>query len=105
MERVKTIKEAQDWFLSHSTGSVIAVRERDNTEKICDLYLEAEEFLTREITTGLLGSYGEIAEEIVEAVGDMIHVSKNEKTIIKHHLIEELPEILRKVQYATSKLQ
>lgn len=40
-----------------------------------------------------------IAEKIVEAVGDMIHISENEKKIITAHLVDEIPAILLDVPF------
>ena len=45
MEKITNIKEAQNWFLSHSSGNVIAVNSKAE-EKVCNYYGEAEEFLS-----------------------------------------------------------
>lgn len=46
MDTVKTLEEAQNWFLSHSSGAVRVVK--DGEAKVCNNYLEAEEFLTQD---------------------------------------------------------
>ena len=45
MDIVSSVKEAQDWFLAHSSGEVIA-RNSLGKEKVCNFYFEAEELLT-----------------------------------------------------------
>lgn len=44
MKQIHTIEEAQNWFLSHSSGSVECVR-RDGKRKVVDNYPDAEKFL------------------------------------------------------------
>jgi len=42
MTKVYSIQEAMNWFLAHSSGSVICVR--DGQEQVCTSYPEAEAF-------------------------------------------------------------
>lgn len=42
MKKVYSLREATEWFLSHSSGSVIAVNS-SGEEKVCGTYLEAQE--------------------------------------------------------------
>lgn len=46
MDKVYTIREAQKWFLSHSSGNVIVIN-ADGIEKECSYYFEAEDFLNK----------------------------------------------------------
>lgn len=43
MATVKTLALARDWFLSHSSGAVLCVRD-DGKGEVCDTYGEAERF-------------------------------------------------------------
>ena len=42
-ETVRDIYEARDWFLKHSTGSVMCEKE-DGTQQECRTFKEAREF-------------------------------------------------------------
>ena len=44
MEKVNNISEAQNWFLSNSSGTVLCVNSMGE-EREASYYLEAEEFL------------------------------------------------------------
>jgi len=44
MKKVHSTKEAIEWFLSHSSGSVIAVNKKGE-EKVCATYPEAEKHI------------------------------------------------------------
>lgn len=45
MEKIYTKAQAEDWFLSHSSGEVIAVNAKGE-EKVCGTYPEAVKFIT-----------------------------------------------------------
>lgn len=46
MQEVKTLDEAKQYFLSHSSGSILCI-DPDGNKKKCDCFPEAVEFFQR----------------------------------------------------------
>ena len=74
MEKVNTLEQAKDFFLSHSAGSVVCVNE-EGLEKECSVFGDAESFYggaaitaSEEAPTDEEGSADEVAEAPSEEV-------------------------------------